>query len=242
MRGSIGKRLLVLLLIASLSTFANQELNILKQKTSVLDSLTAQLHQLFLQSDEKLKEAETRMAEAPFMCQGRLTTESGVPVSTSDRSNQSTLYFTPYEGSRIALFNGTSWILFTFSEISLALSGLTAGNNYDVFVYSNAGTPTLELGTAWTNASVRATALTKQDGVYVLNGSTTRRYVGTIRATAATQTQDTAAQRFVWNYYNRVRRTLAVSFTANSWTYGLTSAFRPAVRMTSRTRPAAHPR
>lgn len=136
---------------------------------------------------------------------GRLTTESGVPVSTSDRTSQGTIYYTPYLHNRIGLYDGTSWTLFTFTERSLALSGLTSGLNYDVFLYDNAGTLTLEL-TAWTNDTTRATALTTQDGVYVKTGATTRRYLGTIRTTGTTTTEDSASKRLVWNQYNRVER------------------------------------
>lgn len=206
-------------------TASEQDISTLRSKTGLLDSLTAQLHQLFLMGDEKVGEAEERMSEAPFLFQGRLTTEPGVPVSTSDRTNQTTVYFTPYKGSKISLYNGTTWAISTFTERSLVLAGLTANRNYDVFLYNNSGTLQMELSAAWTNNFTRADALTKQDGVYIKNSATTRRYLGTIRATAATQTQDTRSQRFVWNYFNRMRRLLSLPFTGNSWNYG-TAAFR----------------
>jgi hypothetical protein len=95
----------------------------------------------------------------PSICQGRLTTESGVPVSTSDRTAQGTLYFTPYNGGLVSLHDGTRWKLYAFTERSLALSGLTSALPYDVFLFDNSGTLTLEF-TAWTNGTTRATALT----------------------------------------------------------------------------------
>lgn len=137
---------------------------------------------------------------------GRLTTQSGVAVSTADRTSQSTIYFTPYNGNKVALYDGTRWKFYTFTERSLALSGLTSGKNYDVFLYDNAGTLTLELSAAWTSDTARADALTTQDGVYVKSGATTRRYLGTIRTTSTTTTADSLKNRFVWNYYNRVER------------------------------------
>jgi hypothetical protein len=160
-------------------------------------------------------------------CQGRLTTETGVPVSTTDRTAQSTIYFTPYQGNALSVYDGTRWVLYLFSEISLALSGLTSGKNYDVFVYDNAGTLTLELSAAWTTDTARADALTTQDGVLVKSGATTRRYLGTIRTTGTTTTEDSiggsttnvGGKRFVWNYYNRVPRNLAVIDTTDNWTY-----------------------
>ena len=156
---------------------------------------------------------------------GRLTTESGVGVSTSDRTAQSTIYYTPFAHNAIGLYDGTSWTLFTFTERSLALSGLTSGKNYDVFLYDNAGTLTLELSAAWTNDTTRADALTTQDGVLVKSGATTRRYLGTIRTTGTTTTEDSAAKRFVWNWQNQVRRELYVIDATSSWTLGASSSW-----------------
>jgi hypothetical protein len=167
--------------------------------------------------------------------QGRLTTESGVPVSSSDRTAQGTIYLTPFNGNALALYDGTRWKLYRFSEVSLALSSLTSGKNYDVFVYDNAGTLTIELSAAWTNDTTRADALATQDGVLVKSGATTRRYVGTIRTTGTATTEDSGGgsttqvggKRFVWNYYNRVPRTLRVKDTTDNWSYN-TGAWRQA--------------
>lgn len=156
----------------------------------------------------------------------RLTTESGVPISTSDRTAQGTIYLTPYAHNCIGLYDGSSWRLSTSAEVSLALTA-TSGKNYDVFGYDNAGTLTLELSAAWTDDTTRADALTTQDGVYVKSGATTRRWLGTIRASGANVTADSAGgsssqvggTRFVWNAYNQVRRYLAVIDTTNSWSY-----------------------
>lgn len=153
------------------------------------------------------------------ICNARLTTESGVPVSTSDRASQSTIYLTPINGGLISLYDGTRWRLYLLTEISLALSGLTSGKNYDVFVYDNAGTLTLELSAAWTNDSTRADALALQDGVTVKSGAETRRWIGTIRTTGTTTTEDSVTKRFVWNAYNRVARGLLKRESTSSWTY-----------------------
>lgn len=159
--------------------------------------------------------------------EGRLTTETGVPVSTSDRTSQSTIYFTPYNGNRIALYSGSAWVMQTFSELSLALSGLTSGKNYDVFVDYNSGTPQLVLSAAWTNDTTRADAITKQDGVYVKSGTTTYRLVGTIRTTSTTTTEDSRSHRFVANLYNRKRRELYVTESTDNWSY-TTASWRQA--------------
>jgi hypothetical protein len=138
-----------------------------------------------------------------YRADGRLTLESGVPVSSADQSDKTTLYYTPCVGDTIALYDGASkWGLFTFAELSLDISGFTASKPYDIFVYDDSGSPTLE-GLVWTNASTRATALAYQDGVLVKNGATTRRYVGTIYMAADAKCDDSNASRLVWNMYNR---------------------------------------
>lgn len=158
------------------------------------------------------------------ICQGRLTLESGVAVSTSDQTGKTNVYFTPYNGNKVAVYDGTRWKLYTFSELTLALGTLTSGLPYDVFLYDNSGTLTLE-SLAWTNGTTRATALTTQDGVYVKSGATTRLYLGTFYTTATTTTEDSATKRYVWNNFNRVARQLARTESTVSWTYS-TAAYR----------------
>jgi hypothetical protein len=72
--------------------------------------------------------------------QFRITTESSVSVSTSDRSAQSIIYLTPHVGNQIALWDGSAWQLRSTAEIPLTLSALTSGKNYDVFSYYSSGT------------------------------------------------------------------------------------------------------
>lgn len=157
---------------------------------------------------------------------GRLTTESGVPVSTTDRTAQGTLYYTPFYHNKVATWNGAYFENITFPEFSLALT-LTSGKNYDVFVYNNAGVAALELSAAWTNDTTRADALAYQNGTLVKSSDHTRVFIGTIRASGTNVTADSAGgtttqvggQRYVWNMYNQVRRGMSVIDTTNSWTY-----------------------
>jgi len=130
-----------------------------------------------------------------------------------------TLYYTPFKGKHIALFDGAStWNLVVTGEISIAVPATTS-QMYDVFIFSNAGTATLEL-LAWTNDTTRATALVLQDGVLVKTGATTRRYIGSFRTTTVSgQTEDSATKRYLWNYYNRVRRVLQRFEATASWNY-----------------------
>ena len=148
----------------------------------------------------------------------RLTLTTGVPVTISDVTAASTLYCTPYKGNRIALYDGAAWNVRTSAEFSLALSGLTSGKPYDVFCYDNAGTPTLEF-LVWTNDTTRATALAYQDGVLVKSGAATRRYLGTFYTTGTTTTEDSVANRYLWNYYHRADRPMLRNETTATWTY-----------------------
>ena len=156
-----------------------------------------------------------------FNCNGRLTLTSGLPVTTSDVTAATTIYFTPSGGRQITLYDGSSaWENISFTQLSIAVPG-TTNTLYDVFVYNNAGVATLEL-TAWTNDTTRATALVLQDGVYVKSGATTRRYVGSFRTTGvAGQTEDSLAKRYVWNYYNRVQRFMKAGDATATWNYSV---------------------
>ena len=155
---------------------------------------------------------------------GRLTLTTGTPVTSVDVIAASTLYYTPMQHDVIWLYSGTEWVPYNFTELSLALSGLTSGLPYDVFVYDNAGALTLEL-TAFTNATTRATALVRQNGILVKNAALNKRYLGTIIPTAANTTEDSYKKRYVWNYYNRTVRTMGLTDAASSWTYS-TAAWR----------------
>jgi hypothetical protein len=170
-----------------------------------------------LSPTQALVESLPPVAANPAAINGfRLSLVSGNAVGSSGAA--STLYCVPYKGERIALFNGTVWRAYASAQFSLALSGLTANRPYDVFVYANAGVPTLEV-LAWTSDTTRATALVYQDGVLVKSGATTRRYVGTFYATAATTTEDSAANRYLWNNDNRIPRSIRKAGNATTWTY-----------------------
>lgn len=158
------------------------------------------------------------------VCNGRLTLETGVPISTTDQSAKGTLYWTPYKGNQIGLYSGSAWVVKTFAELSLSLSGYTDAKPYDIFAYDNSGTVALE-ALIWTNDTTRATALVLQDGVYVKSGATTRRYLGTIYMSATSQTSDTEAKRYVWNAYNRVRRSVSYAAATDTWDSGNTQSW-----------------
>lgn len=153
--------------------------------------------------------------------EGRLTLTTALPVTTADVTAAVSVFFTPYHGNRIALYDGSStWNIRTFTEITIALGTITSGRPYDIFCYDNSGTVACDSPVAWTSGTARATALTTQDGVLVKTGATTRRYIGTFYTTSTTTTEDSYAKRYLWNYYNRVPRPMrAATETTDSWNY-----------------------
>lgn len=149
---------------------------------------------------------------------GRLTLESGVPVSTSDQTAKTTIYYTPFVHNGINLWDGAKWVPTPFTEKSLALGTLTSGRPYDVFGYLSGGQLVLE-ALAWTSDTARATAVTLQDGRYCKSGDKTRLLLGTFYTTSATTTEDSLANRYLWNAYNRaVRRVYVANSTSHTYT------------------------
>lgn len=164
----------------------------------------------------------------PIPAGGRLTTSSTLPVTLVDASAITTLYYLPYKSTKIALYDGTGWRLHSIPSagVSLALGTLTTLKNHNVWIYDNAGTLTLEFE-EWTSDTAPATEPVRQDGVLLKTGALTRRLIGTFRTTSTTETQDSAAKRYVWNVNNRVERHLLARDDTNSWTY-TTATFRAA--------------
>lgn len=151
------------------------------------------------------------------VCEFRLTLTTGVPVTTADVLAAETLYCSPFKGNSIALYNGSAWVMRFSAEISIDVPDVTG--LHDVFCYDNAGTPTLEV-LVWTNDTTRATGLVYQNGVPVKSGDATRRYLGTFYSTTAGngQIEDSFANRYLWNYYNRCKRQGRV-LGSGTWAY-----------------------
>ncbi|OWK46616.1 hypothetical protein [Fimbriiglobus ruber] len=143
----------------------------------------------------------TGWTNEPDVIGGRLSA-SNEPYPNGDQIGVSTLYFVQYKGNQESLiYSGTTAkTLSASSSITLSLTGLTSGKLYDVFVYDNSGTKTLYLGPAWTNSSTRATGISTFDGIPYLTGDSTKRYVGTFQATGTTTTEDSLANRYVYDH------------------------------------------
>lgn len=160
---------------------------------------------------------------------GRLTLTSDTPVTTSDVTAATNLYITPDKSNVMPSYSATDakYTNRTFSQITVSLSGISNATNYDVFVrYSSGWAGSL---VAWSNSTTRATALARSStsGLLYKSGDEEYLYLGTIRASANNQCEDSTAKRYVWNMYNRVTRYIACADATNSWTYS-TAAYQEA--------------
>ena len=113
--------------------------------------------------------------------QGYLTLTSGTPVITGDVSAATAVYYTPFVGNLVPIYNGSSFIPTTFTEQTLTLSSShVASNIYDVCMFNNSGVVTIVTGPSWsagTGGSITAgscargtgaggTALSRLNGIW----------------------------------------------------------------------------
>jgi len=79
----------------------------------------------------------------PAIADGRLTLGAGTPVTADNVSSATSIYYTPFKGNKISLYDGTRWKMYSFTEGTLTVPS-TVYRNADVFIYDNSGTLTLE--------------------------------------------------------------------------------------------------
>ena len=186
---------------------------------------------------------------------GRLTLTSGSPVMTANVTGATSIYYTPYIGAIIPIYDGSIMVPVVFSELTNTTTNnttnpaaCTTNSNYDLFVWLNGTTVTLSRGPAWTSDTARGTGagtteLERVQGVLtnkvaITNGPGANRgtYVGTIRTDGSSQANwhvggiaasGTAALLNVWNYYNRISVSGLIGDTTDTWTY-TTATWRPA--------------
>lgn len=103
-----------------------------------------------------------------FAPTGRLTLETGVPVSTTDQTGKATVYYTPagVGFAQYPSYDGTTWSALAFTELSndttasaTNKAGPAVAGPYqiqDLFVWNDAGTNRLTRGPKW-SASATAT-------------------------------------------------------------------------------------
>jgi hypothetical protein len=200
---------------------------------------------------------ETPTTATALTPQGRLTLTSATPVITTGVTAGTAVYYTPYCGNQVPIYNGSSFVNTTCSQLTLTLVASHVANAlYDCFVFNNSGTATLVTGPAWATGTfgsgargtgAATTELTYLSGLLVnavsmtgRNGSTTysisanqATYVGTIlmdgtNGQISCLTAVGQSRRWgVWNAYNRIRTIMRCRDATASWTYN-SATWRPA--------------
>lgn len=189
----------------------------------------------------------TASTGAPAAPQGRLALTSSTPVMATSVAGATTVYYTPYTGQFIPLYNGSSLAMHnlggelsqTTTDSTKSPAAVAASKVYDIFVWLDGATYRATRGPAWTNDSTRSNAVQRQNGIWlnqdaVTNGPAAFRgtYVGTIRSNAsstidwtfgAAASGGTAASLNVWNTYNRVSVGTAVVDNGAAYTYTSTT-------------------
>jgi len=187
--------------------------------------------------------------------QGRLTLTSGTPVMTTNPTFANPVYYTPYVGNQISLYDGTNMVATTFAELGCDTtdttknpSALGVSKVNDWFVWNDAGTIRLSHGPDWTNDTTRSagTALVRVKGLWLNNASITNAcaaqrgtYVGTTMTGYAGQNVPnwivqtvlgfggSASFLGVWNAYNRVDVATLISDSTDTWFNTLNATWRP---------------
>lgn len=87
--------------------------------------------------------------------QGRLTLTSQTPVINADVTAATTVYYTPYNGLLVPIYNGTNFVALSIvSELSLGLVAAHAANQiYDLYMFLVSGVVTLGSGPSWAAGS-----------------------------------------------------------------------------------------
>jgi len=181
--------------------------------------------------------------------QGYLTPTSATAIILSDSSAATAIYYTPFVGNLVPIWNGARFVPTEFTELTLALASQhTASNIFDVFVFSNDGVLTLATGPAWSTPTAGSgargtgagtTQISRLNGFWVntvamtgRNGSTTysidanaATYLGSLFIDG-TNGQVTCHRAWgasrkwgIWNAYNRQPLFLKAGDSTASWTY-----------------------
>lgn len=160
----------------------------------------------------------------------RLSTETGVPLSIGNRTSQGTLYLCVDRADYLLIpkTDISDFDVWSPGQLSLSLT-MTSGKVYDVFCWNNAGTPTMQLSSAWTDDFTRADALGTIKGIKVNDGTIGSMgsgrgiWLGTVLATGTNVTEISNAIIGVWNKYNQQLLPMAVYDSASGWTYNSTT-------------------
>lgn len=210
------------------------------------------LHYTIFSDPATVGAARTNLGAIQNCFGGRLTLATATPVMTSDQTAKTTIYYTPYSGNVILIYDGTYMVPTAFTELSQATTdstkspaAVTTNSNYDLFVWNDSGTIRCTRGPAWSSDTARGTGagtteLELVKGVYlnkvaISNGPAANRgtYVGTVRSNGSSQIDwklgltpaagGSAGFLGVWNMYNRVNVTACALDSTDTWSYSTNS-------------------
>jgi hypothetical protein len=133
-------------------------------------NLPAYLHAWLLELVRKVN-ALIDSSSSKHIVEGRLTLQSGSPTPTGDLTSKTTIYFTPYLGNRVTLWDGSGWTNTEFTETSLALGTLTSDANYDVYAYLNSGVVALDTPLVWRSSGQAITGATNATPIVITANS-----------------------------------------------------------------------
>jgi len=142
----------------------------------------------------------------PVMCQCRLT---------KDGSNTK---FAPIGiGNLVPIKDSDGWFLRQIASagITLAVTGLSVDTFYRIYAFDSSGTVTLE-------ASTTGTAIDTDTGVRIKSGDATRTFVGIAYTDNPLAWTDSATERWVRSFYNRLPLLGADLFTSDFTTTSTT--------------------
>lgn len=188
--------------------------------------------------------------------QGRLTPTTATPIIATGVTAGTAVYYTPYIGNLIPIYDGTQFNATEFSELTLTLSAShLASQIYDAWIWEESDVVTIGTGPAWTVATAGScargtgagtTELVRTNGLWTNANSLTTRNGATTYTVGATMATYVGsifmdgtngqisclvaygqARKFgVWNAYNRAPIILKAGDSTASWTYG-TATLRP---------------
>lgn len=124
--------------------------------------------------------------------QGYLTLTSATPILAADVASATAVYYTPFVGNQLPIYNGSLMVPTSFSELTLTLAAQhTLSSHFDVFVFRDScGVVTIATGPAWSTITAGSGARGTGAGTTELqrvNGFwTNKNWLGTARNGAMT--------------------------------------------------------
>ena len=183
--------------------------------------------------------------------QGRLTPTSLTPVISTSVTAGTAVYYTPYVGNLVPIWDGSKYVQRNFNQLTLTLNANHVANAiYDVFATLSGSTVVIATGPSWNTATAGlgargagagTTQLERVGGIWVnaaemtaRNGATTysvvvnrATYLGSIHIDGTNGQVSCllaygVSRKFgVWNAYNRVPIRLKAGDPAASWAYNV---------------------